>query len=363
MPHSVNVSTAAQVVPQLRAEEQYNSPRIVALGGGTGLAVLLRGLRQFCFLSTEVDARHNDRLTAIVTVADDGGSSGALRRAFRILAPGDVRNCLLALSDANPTLHALFSYRFSAQLDGHHLGNLMLAALTLMQQDFVVAVEQVSELLNVRGRVLPATTDDVNLVAEFADGTHVVGESRIAKARRRIHRVRLLPTGARALPQALHAIAEADLVVIGPGSLYTSLIPTLLVKDLTRAIRESHARVVLVMNLMTEPGETDGYSAADFILALRQHAPELPLHTVMLNKTHIPRQFALQYAARGSVPVTIEPQALEFLGCRPVLHDLIAQGPLIRHDPRKLAQALSDLNLAQVSAVQNLELPGRKTND
>lgn len=363
MLHSVNVSTAAQVVPQLRAEEQYNSPRIVALGGGTGLAVLLRGLRQSCFLSTEVDARHNDRLTAIVTVADDGGSSGALRRAFRILAPGDVRNCLLALSDANPTLHALFSYRFSAQLDGHHLGNLMLAALTLMQQDFVVAVEQVSELLNVRGRVLPATTDDVNLVAEFADGTHVVGESRIAKARRRIHRVRLLPTGARALPQALHAIAEADLVVIGPGSLYTSLIPTLLVKDLTRAIRESHAQVVLVMNLMTEPGETDGYSAADFILALRQHAPELPLHTVMLNKTHIPRQFALQYAARGSVPVMIEPQALEFLGCRPVLHDLIAQGPLIRHDPRKLAQALSDLNLAQVSAVQNLEFPGRKTND
>ena len=363
MLHSVNVNVAVPVPARLSAEEQYNSPRIVALGGGTGLAVLLRGLRQSCFLPTDVDARHNDRLTAIVTVADAGGSSGALRRAFGILAPGDVRNCLLALSDANPTLHALFSYRFSAQLGGHHLGNLMLAALTLMQQDFVVAVEQVSELLNVRGRVLPATTDDVNLVAEFADGTQIVGESRIAKARRRIHHVRLLPTGARALPQALHAIAEADLVVIGPGSLYTSLIPTLLVKDLTRAIHESHAQVALVMNLMTEPGETDGYSAADFILALRQHAPELPLHTVMLNKTHIPRQLVLQYAARGSAPVTIEPQALEFLGCRPVLYDLIAQGPLIRHDPRKLAQALFNLNLAQVSAVQNLESPSRKTND
>lgn len=264
MLHSVAQLSGAEYGPLPGPEEQCSGPRIAALGGGTGLAVLLRGLRQACFPQTDMDARHNDRLTAVVTVADDGGSSGALRRAFRTLAPGDIRNCLLALSDADPTLHALFSYRFGAQLGGHDLGNLMLTVLTLMQKDFVTAVEQVSDLLNVRGRVLPATTDDVNLVAEFTDSTRVRGESRIAAmTRRRIRRVRLLPAGAWALPQALRAIAEADLSGIGPGSLYISLIPTLLVKDLVGAIRESHARVVLVMNLMTEPGETDGYSAAD----------------------------------------------------------------------------------------------------
>lgn len=344
----VNSSAASKPAVPVRPADRESRPRIVVLGGGSGLAVLLRGLRQSCFPEVEFDARHNDRLTAIVSVADDGGSSGALRRAFRILAPGDIRNCLMALSDADPTLHALFSYRFGEQLGGHHLGNLMLTALTLMQQDFVMAVEQVSELLNVRGRVLPATIDDVSLAAEFADGTRVVGESRIARLRRRIRCVQLLPAGARALPQALQAIAEADLIVIGPGSLYTSLIPTLLVADLARAVRASHARVVLVMNLMTEPGETDGYAAADFLLALRQHAPDLPLHNVILNRTRIPKPLAARYALRSSTPVLPDPQSIASLGCLPVEYELLAQGALIRHDPNKLAQAL--LGLGELEA-------------
>lgn len=344
----VNNSTALTRVLAIQLEGQRDRPRIVVLGGGTGLSVLLRGLRQCCFPVGDFGACHNDRLTAIVTVADDGGSSGALRRSYHVPALGDIRNCMLALSDADPTLHALFNYRFDAQLRGHQLGNLMLTALTLMHGDFVTALGQVSDLLNVRDRVWPATTDDVRLAAEFADGTQIVGESRIAGVRRHIRCVRLLPADARALPQALEAIAQADLIVIGPGSLYTSLIPTLLVRGVARAIRESHSHVVLVMNLMTEPGETDGYAVADFIMALRQHAPGLPVHSVLINRTSISKALAAHYAAEGSAPVAADPCAIAALGCRSVQKDLLAQGVFIRHDPGKLARAL--LDMSQVAA-------------
>ena len=318
-------------------------PRITVLGGGNGLAVLLQGLREARFPDPVRDASDLERLTAIVTVADDGGSSGVLRREFNILAPGDIRNCLLALSDADPTLQDLFNFRFDGKAGGHSLGNLMLTALALLERDFGKAVERAAKLLAVRGRVLPATLDDVQLLAEFADGSRCMGESGITAARRRIRRVSLVPPGTRALPQALSAISGSDLVVIGPGSLYTSLIPVVLVRGIAHSIAESGARVALVMNLMTEPGETDGYSAGDVLAALRKHAPDLPIHDVLLNSEQLPDGQMQRYAAEGATPIVTDLLSITRQGCRAVERDLLSAGPKVRHSPHKLARALLDL--------------------
>jgi uncharacterized cofD-like protein len=320
--------------------------RLVALGGGTGLAVLLRGLKAALFPAGRLatSPRDRDRLTAVVTAADDGGSSGRLRQAYRILPPGDIRNCLLALSDASPTLTGLFDFRFNGHVEcgvnGHSLGNLILAALSHLQSDAMRAMDLAHELLAVRGRVLPATVDDVSLAAEFADGTWVEGESRIAAARRPIRRVHLRPEHARALPEACEAVAGADLVLLGPGSLYTSVIPVLLMRELGQAIGRSRARVVLVMNLMSEPGETDGYTPADFVRAMRQHAPEVRIDDVLMNVATIAPDLLERYGAGGARPIPLERDRLEALGCRPVARDLVGAGPLIRHDPDKLARAV-----------------------
>lgn len=316
--------------------------RITALGGGTGLAVVLRGLRERHF-PTLVDSADPARLTAIVTVADDGGSSGTLRRDFDILAPGDIRNCLLALSEADPTLQALFDFRFDGKIGGHSLGNLMLTALTLLEKDFSKAIERAADLLAIRGRVLPATANGVELQAEFMDGSTHIGESSIAAVGRRIRRVSLVPEATDALPQALEAIAGSDLVTIGPGSLYTSLIPVLLVKGIVPAIADSGARVVLVMNLMSEPGETDGYTAADVIAALHEHAPGMPIHDVLINSKPITDEQARRYALEGAAPIVADRTGIASRGCKAIECDLLAAGPKVRHDPGKLARALLDL--------------------
>jgi uncharacterized cofD-like protein len=339
------------VTPQLGEAEIMDARstplRITALGGGTGLAAVLQGLRMLHFPQGVQDGADQERLTAIVTVADDGGSSGELRRGYNILAPGDIRNCLLALSDADPTLQELFNFRFDGELKGHSLGNLMLTALALLEKDFGRAVERAGKLLAVRGRVLPATLDDVQLAAEFTDGSTGIGESGITGAGRRIHRMSLRPRDIRATPQVLHAIAGSHLVVLGPGSLYTSLIPILLVKGIAEAIADSGARVVVVMNLMTEPGETDGYSAADVINALRDHAPELPIHTVLFNGTRPSAERLKRYAEKGSVPITADTVFIKALGCRALKSDLIGEGPMVRHEPCKLARALLNLALEE----------------
>jgi uncharacterized cofD-like protein len=292
-----------------------------------------------------VPEHDRERITGIVTVADDGGSSGRLRQAYGVLPPGDVRSCLLALSGGDPTLEAIFSYRFDGNsgAGGHSLGNLMLAALQLMEGDFRRAVERAGRMLRVRGRVLPATLERVTLSARFADGSRVAGESRIAAVRRPIRQVELVPRQARALPEALEAIRSADLVAIGPGSLYTSLIPVLLVQDLAVAIASSGARVILVMNLMTEPGETDGYAAADVVSALRRHAPAVHVHDVLLNSAPIPEDRFRRYAAAGSDLLVSDPRAIRALGCRPVERDLLGSGPAVRHDPIRLARAVLEL--------------------
>ena len=321
--------------------------RITALGGGTGLAALLQGLRVLHFPVGMRDESDQERLTAIVTVADDGGSSGALRQGYKILAPGDIRNCLLALSDADPTLQELFNFRFDGTLGGHSLGNLMLTALALLEKDFGKAVERASKLLDIRGRVLPATLDDVQLLAEFTDGSCSIGESRIAAVGRRIRRVSLVPGNIRALPQAVNAIFGSHLVVLGPGSLYTSIIPVLMVKGIAEAIADSGAKVVVVMNMMTEPGETDGYTAADVINALREHAPEVPIHTVLINSARPSPEHLRRYAVDGSVPIVADPLFIKTLGCRAVKGDFLGDGPMVRHEPCKLARALLNLALEE----------------
>jgi uncharacterized cofD-like protein len=319
----------------------------VALGGGTGLPVVLEGLKHALFTEPVEVLREldRDRLTAIVTVADDGGSSGRLRRAYGVLPPGDIRNCLLALADRNSPFAPLFNYRFDGtnEVSGHSLGNLILTALSHLEKDFSKAIERGSEILAIRGRVFPVTTEDVRLCAQLEDGSWIEGESRFASVPRTIRRVFLEPREPEPLPQAVEAALSADIVVIGPGSLYTSLIPVLLIKELTDAIRLSGARVVLVMNLTTEPGETDGHTAADHLLAIRRHAPEMPVHNVLLNATPVPDEQVQAYAASGSVVVGSDVELLRALGHRPVVRELLGTGPKIRHDPHRLAGAILEL--------------------
>jgi uncharacterized cofD-like protein len=325
------------------------SIRIVALGGGTGLPVVLQGLKSVLFPpgSPWVRERDRHRLTAVVTVADDGGSSGRLRRAYHVLPPGDVRNCLLALADGEPSMSAIFSFRFNGrgELRNHNLGNLILTALSQLERDFSKATDRAGRMLAIRGKVLPSTGDDVTLLAELSDGTHITGESRISLTHRPIRRVHLRPEDARALPETLDAIAAANIIVLGPGSLYTSLIPILLVKGIAAAIASSRARVILVVNLMTEPGETDAHSAVDFIRAIRSHAPNLQIHDALLNSARIPAHLLDRYGARGSVPIPMDPEPFRATGCRAIPGDFLEFGPVIRHDPRKLARTLVPLAL------------------
>ena len=341
---ALDVQLSADVLPVVAPAQL----RVVALGGGTGLPIVLEGLKHALFMDTGTSntAPERERLTAIVTVADDGGSSGRLREAYGVLPPGDIRNCLLALSDGDSILSALFNYRFDGggEMSGHSLGNLILTALSRLESDFSKAIERGSQILDVRGRVFPSTTEDVRLRAEFADGTWVEGESQIALVpRTTIRRVSLEPDQPDPCAQALEAALRADLVVLGPGSLYTSLIPVLLVREIADAIRRSGARVVLVMNLTTEPGETDGYTAADHLLAIRRHAPDVPIHDVLLNTTPIPDELLRAYAVAHATPVAPDIELLRALGHRPVTRDLLGGGPKIRHDARKLGTALAQL--------------------
>jgi uncharacterized cofD-like protein len=330
------------------------TPRITALGGGHGLSVVLRGLRA---QQTKPDLSRQKRipdLTAIVTVADDGGNTGTLRSALNVQGLGDIRSSLIALSDGDPTVQALFNFRFDNKLSGHSLGNLMLAALTFLENDFGEAVERANHLLRVRGRVVPATTENVELLAHFDDGGMIRGESAITAAGRRIRRISLFPADVQASESAVAAISESDLVVIGPGSLYTSLIPNLLLKEIARAIIDSHAHVVLVMNLMAEPGETDGYSAEDIINALWEHVPDLPINTVLLNNALIPASNLNRYAARGIKPISVNLHQISATGCTPVSCKLLTRGKQISHDPRKLGRAILRLKTQSVDTTPAL---------
>ncbi len=333
-----------------RAKPPVKSPlRVVALGGGTGLATLLRGLKPYATPPrdslAELDAgRPLLDVTAVVTVTDDGGSSGRLRREFDVLPPGDIRNCMVALSEDEALLSRLFDYRFSAGrgLKGHSFGNLFLTALSHITGDFAQAVKVSSEVLAIAGRIYPSTGIDVMLEARLADGSTVLGESRISRSRSRIERIALKPGRCRPLKQTLDAIAEADLITLGPGSLFTSLIPNLLVQGIPRAIRESPAVKACVINLMWQPGETTSFTAADHVSSILRHAI-VPFDYAIINTRHITRAQRRRYARQRALPVENDLDRLAELGLKVLERDLLERSGKVRHDPAALARVAVEL--------------------
>ena len=327
--------TTPETASEIRAAARLaRGPRVVAIGGGTGLAALLSGFKS-----------RTSNLTAVVTMADDGGSSGALRRDMGMPPPGDLRSCLVALADDESLMSQLFQYRFpdSGGLHGHSFGNLFMAALAEVTGDFEAAVQESTRVLKVRGRVLPSTLEDVMLHAQLEGGARVSGESTITAAAHLPRRVWLTPDTARALPQVIAAMTSADLVVLGPGSLYTSVIPNLLIPDVRDALMETRAPVVYVCNVMTQPGETDGYSAGDHLDALRRHGMRGVIDVVLVNESPVSDDVVANYERFGARPVAIDDQRIRQMGVRVVSASVAAESGVVRHDPERLAQALEHL--------------------
>lgn len=310
-------------------------PKIVVIGGGTGLSVMLRGLKE-----KPLD------ITAIVTVADDGGSSGVLRNELQIPPPGDIRNVLMALADAEPLLTEVLKYRFNSGtgLAGHSLGNLMLAAMTdISGGDFVTGVRRLSEVLAVRGMVLPAANRAIVLNAEMVDGTIITGESMIPKAGRRIKRVFLEPADVEPLPEAVEAIESADAILIGPGSLYTSIMPNLIVPKLAQAIVQSEAVKLFVCNVMTQPGETDNYSVSDHLDAIHDHIGHHLFDYVIVNDGEIPPQVESKYAELGSKAVHLDIDEVTRRGYKVIADRLVLFRTFLRHDAERLSHHIYKL--------------------
>jgi uncharacterized cofD-like protein len=316
---------------------------VVSIGGGTGLSTVLSGLKRF------VDESQNEpvwlnKLSGIVAVSDDGGSSGRLRNELRMLAPGDVRSCMVALSEDSHLLSKLFQHRFrgDGELGGHSFGNLFLAALTEITGDFAEAVQLSSEVLAMKGHIYPATNADVHLIAELNDGSMIRGETNLAKFGKSIKRLRLFPETCHPLPEALAAINEANVITIGPGSLYTSLLPPLLVDGVATAIAKSKAVKVFICNLMTQPGETDGYSAKKHLEAIREHAPQFEFDYVVLNNRPVSDLQARTYAEDGAEQIgvngSISPETIE--GAELIYGNLLDEGEKVRHHPARLAQTI-----------------------
>ena len=309
--------------------------RVVALGGGTGLSTLLRGLKHFANLQAETQVD----ITAIVTVTDDGGSSGRLRRDFDVLPPGDIRNCMVALSEDAGLMSRLFQYRFKEGrgLRGHSFGNLFLTALTDITGDFHDAVRNSCEVLAIRGQIFPSTMSNCQLEAELEDGTTVSGETRISRSRRRIMRIHLNPRRCRPVPEALDAIARADLITLGPGSLFTSVIPNLLVSGIPAAIERSPAVKAYFVNLMWQPGETTDFRASDHVRSILRHAPKLKLDYAILNSRPIRPALRARYARQEAKPVENDADAIRKLGIEIVLSDLLEESEKVRHSPAIIA--------------------------
>ncbi|WP_397539874.1 uridine diphosphate-N-acetylglucosamine-binding protein YvcK [Rummeliibacillus pycnus] len=308
---------------------QKKQTRIVLIGGGTGLSTLLRGLKKF-----PVD------LTAIVTVADDGGSSGRLRDDFAIPPPGDVRNVIAALSEVEPLVEEMFQYRFKGkeELGGHSLGNLMLTALTEITGDFSHAIREMSRVLNVHGKVLPAANQRITLMAELIDGTIVKGESKIPTFNTRIKRVYLSPPDVLPLQEAVNAIENADIIIIGPGSLYTSILPNLLVEGIKKAVLKSKGHKIYICNLMTQSGETSNYTAGDHVQALYDHVGKNFIQTILINDEEVPKAIREAYIKESAEPVQFDVERLESMGLEVVKKDIanIHDG-VVRHETNRVA--------------------------
>ena len=323
--------------------------RVVAIGGGTGLSTLLKGLKHYTVRpgdappsSSAPEAVFISDLTALVTVSDDGGSSGRLRRELGMLPPGDVRNCLVAVSEDENLISKLFQYRFSSSgdLEGHNFGNLFLAALTAMTGDFAVAVKQASEILATRGHILPATSANVQLEAIMDDGSHVLGETNINASQRRIVELQMKPANPEPLPQALAAIAAADVITMGPGSLFTSLVTNLLVRGIPEAIANSPAVKVFICNLMTEANESLNMTASDHVKAIYAHSPRRIFDYALVNTAPVSASMRERYAEEHAQQVEADIPAIEQLGVKCICGNFILESHFARHDTGRLCQEL-----------------------
>jgi uncharacterized cofD-like protein len=344
--------------PQAR-RAPHQPLHVVAIGGGTGLSTLLKGLKKYVVTSTSPyppypggPAIHE--LSAVVTVSDDGGSSGRLRKELNMLPPGDIRNCVVALSEDEALLSRLFQHRFQrgSGLEGHSFGNLFLAALTSITSDFAEAVRLSSEILATRGLIYPATTSNIELEALMEDGTRVRGETKITASKGRIKELFLVPPDVQPLPETLEAIARADLITLGPGSLFTSLIPNLLVHGIPQAIVNSSAVKVFVCNLMTQANESLGLTAADHIRALCSHAQARIFDYALINRTPVSDELKAKYALEGAAQIVADLEAIEEQGVCPVLGDYLESSDVARHATDRVARDLLQL-VAQAPAINN----------
>jgi uncharacterized cofD-like protein len=343
--HHLALAIPAREFFGLNESTENSGQRLVAIGGGTGLSTLLAGLKQL--VGKHTDGLWIESLSAIVTVSDDGGSSGRLRDELQMLPPGDIRNCMIALSEDSSLLSRLFRYRFrgDGELGGHSFGNLFLAALTEVTGDFTEAIRLSSEVLASKGHIYPATISDVRLVAELEDGTIVRGETHISASRAPIRRLRLEPEQCLPLPQVLKLIRAADVITVGPGSLYTSLLPNLLVSRVAHAIGESQATKIFVSNLMTQPGETDGYTARQHLETVKKYAPEIHFDFVVVNDRRISDEQAVRYAAEDAYQIGIDEDTVDSVLDRStevIRADLLDQGEKVRHNSERLARVVID---------------------
>ena len=327
--------------------------KIVSIGGGSGHARLLLGLKHFVKKNGRGDAPDAsllaiDQLTAVVTVTDYGGSSGRLRDEFQILPPGDIRKCLVALSEDELLMSKLFQYRFNGEgdLQGHSFGNLFLTALTNVTGDFLEAIRLSTEVLAIQGRILPSTMADVRLIAELENGAAIFGESLIGRSPIRIRKVAIFPESCDPLPETLQAIAEAGIITMGPGSLYTSLLPNLLVRGIPEAIRKSSATKIYIGNIMTQRGETLGFSASDHLKAIHEHISDFPFDYILCNLTPISSLQKQKYSEEQANQIELDLDQMKTYGVKIVLKDLLAADEKVRHDPIKLAQTIFEIHLS-----------------
>jgi uncharacterized cofD-like protein len=310
-------------------------PHIVAIGGGTGLSTLLRGIKH-----------QTNRITAVVTVTDDGGSSGRLVDDKKILPPGDIRNCLVALADAEKSMTDLFQHRFegtSGTLSGHSTGNLLIAAMVDISGDFDKAIRDVSRVLAIQGRVIPATLDTVKLRAEMSDGSVITGESKIVNSKLGISQIHLEPSDCAPVADAIVALREADIIAIGPGSIYTSVLPPLLVPGFADALAESKAIKVYICNVMTQPGESDGFTAADHVKAIEENVGRRIFDYVLVNKAKPTETSLERYHEVGQEVVVDDIERIKAMGYKPVTANLISESDVVRHDPNRVGEAIARL--------------------